>query len=120
MTHDRAADGPLADDPHGRRIALTEINGRRVNEAIEQGHAGRDTAVFVCECGELGCATTLELALEEYDRVRTSFDRFIVVPGHEIPKAEEVVERGERFHVVAKVGEAAEMARADDPRAQER
>src|SRR5690349_25100789 len=79
MTGSPTDEAPLADDPRGRRMALAEINGRRVNEAIQRGRANAEVAVFVCECGSLGCATTIELPVAEYERVRTSFERFVIV-----------------------------------------
>ena len=116
MTQSPTDEEPLADDPRGRRITLAEINGRRVNEAIERGRESTESAVFVCECGTLGCSTTIELRIDEYEQVRTGFDRFVVVPGHEIPDIEDVVERRPGYTVVAKRGEAATLARQDDPR----
>ena len=42
-----------------RRVAKQEINGRRVNEAIERGRLGEsDEGSFVCECGRIGCNVT--------------------------------------------------------------
>ena len=117
MTESPTDEAPLANDPRGRRMALAEINGRRVNEAIQRGRQDDETAVFVCECGSLGCATTLEMPVTEYERVRTDFERFVVVPGHEIPDIEDVVERARGFTVVAKRGEAAVLAKHGDPRA---
>lgn len=99
-----------------RSVAAAEINGRRVNEAIERG-AEADTATFVCECGHLGCSTTIELSMEEYESVRTNFDRFLLMPGHEIEKIDEIVERHPTHLVIVKrVGEARRMAAASDER----
>ncbi|HWT93402.1 MAG TPA: hypothetical protein VN238_10430 [Solirubrobacteraceae bacterium] len=94
------------------RIARNEVVFRRVNEAIEpaDGRQGK-RHVFVCECGRLGCTEMIVLSRDEYDAVRTSFDRFVLVPGHEIPDAERVVERREGFIVVQKEGTAREVVR---------
>lgn len=100
-----------------RRAAVAEINGRQVNEAIEPRGRPEKTAVFVCECGHLGCSETVEIAIAEYEAVRTDFDRFLVVPGHEIEEVDEVVERRDSYFVVIKrEPEAREMARASDER----
>lgn len=100
-----------------RCAASAEINGRRVNEAIERGGGEDGTAVFVCECGHLGCTTTIELSIAAYEAVRTDFDRFFVAPGHEIAQVDEVVERHpDHIVVVKREGEAREMARAADER----
>jgi hypothetical protein len=100
-----------------RRAAAAEINGRQVNEAIEpQGRPGA-SAVFVCECGHIGCGDTVEMPVAEYEAVRTSFDRFLLVPGHEIEEVDKVVERhGHYLVVVKREPEAREMAKASAER----
>ena len=109
---------PGSDPPQSvERAAAAEVNGRRVNEAIERGARGTGTAVFVCECGKLGCSATVELAIGEYEAVRSGFERFLVLPGHEIEAIEDVVERHGSYFVVAKRDDrAAEMAYAGDDR----
>src|SRR4051812_19624290 len=103
-----------------RRVARQEINGRRVNEAIERGRLPDSSgASFVCECGRIGCNTTLSLSLEQYEAVRTDFDRFVIIAGHELPPVDRVVERHDGYLVVTKQGQAAEMARETDPRSEE-
>jgi hypothetical protein len=100
-----------------RRAASLEVNGRRVNEAIERGGEDRGSAVFVCECGHLGCSETLELSIAEYEAVRTGFDRFLLVPGHEIEAVDEVVERHPAYLVVVKrEPQAKALANATDER----
>jgi hypothetical protein len=99
------------------RAASAEINGRRVNEAIERGTESARGAVFVCECGNLGCTATVELTIAAYELVRSSFDRFLVIPGHEIESVEDVVERHDKYLVVAKRdGQAVAMAAVTDDR----
>lgn len=102
-------------DPGARRAVLLEINGRRVNEAIERG-ARHDRIKFVCECGHLGCNDLIELSKDEYEAVRNGFDRFFLVSGHEIEGVDEVVERHDRYLVVTKVGAGTRMAEETDPR----
>ena len=102
-------------DKAHERAAAAEVNGRRVNEAIERGTRTTGTAIFVCECGNLGCNATVELSVDEYEGVRSSFERFLVLPGHEIEEIEDVVERHPSYLVVAKRDdEAMEMASAGD------
>ena len=99
------------------RAASAEINGRRVNEAIERGTESARGAVFVCECGNLGCTATVGLTTAEYELVRSSFDRFLIIPGHEIESVEDVVERHDGYLVVAKRdGQAVAMAAVTDDR----
>lgn len=111
-----AANDSSAKERFQRRAAAAEINGRQVNEAIEPRRP-EGTAVFVCECGHLGCSETVEIPVVEYEEVRTDFDRFLVVPGHEIDEVDEVVERRRGYLIVVKrEPEAREMARASDER----
>jgi hypothetical protein len=97
--------------------AAAEVNGRQVNEAIERGTNAAGAAVFVCECGNLGCNATVKLTIVAYEQVRSGFDRFLVVPGHELPDIETIVERHEDHLVVAKQdGPAVAMAALTDAR----
>lgn len=99
------------------RAAAAEVNGRQVNEAIERGTNAAGAAVFVCECGNLGCNATVELTIVDYEQVRSGFDRFLVVPGHELPDIERVVERHGDYVVVAKRdGQAVAIAAVTDER----
>ena len=99
-----------------RRAAAAEINGRRVNEAIERGTRAA-VPVFVCECGNMGCHAQVRISISSYEAVRTDFDRFFVVPGHEIKEVDRIVERKRGYLVVVKrLPEAKEMARDADQR----
>jgi hypothetical protein len=109
---------PRAEEPRFvERAASAEVNGRRVNEAIERGTEAARRAVFVCECGNLGCTATVELSIAEYEMVRSNFDRFLVIPGHEIESVEDVVERHDGYLVVVKRdGQAVALAALTDGR----
>jgi hypothetical protein len=113
-----SVEGQSEHEEQRRRLAAAEVNGRQVNEAIERGHGKTSSAVFVCECGYLGCSTTIELSISAYEAVRTNFDRFLVAPGHEIEDIEEVVERYADYFVVVKdEGTPKLVAGATDERA---
>lgn len=93
---------------------------RTVNEHIEDVHERlgvEGPTEFLCECGDPECSERVFLSLHAYNGVRANLRRFVVVPGHETPNAERVVERGERFAVVEKFGASAEVAVQPDPRA---
>jgi hypothetical protein len=104
------------ENEHARRLARIEANARQVNEAIEAG-TERDQLVCLCECGNLDCGTTLPISRRDYEAVRTSFDRFLIAPGHELPAVESVVEMHPAFAVVEKRDpHARELVKATDPR----
>jgi hypothetical protein len=100
-------------DPRDERIAKNEAVFRAANRELEQAteEAGGDGVLDVlCECGQEGCSGLIRLTVAEYDGVHSQDDRFVVVPGHENPKIETVVERREAYLVVDKFGEAEEIA----------
>jgi len=107
------------DEDRQRRLASNEAVFRRVNEGIVRGQwpgeGGRPVG-FRCECARLGCNSLLELSLDEYEHVRAEPRRFVMIAGHEMPEVERVVERGESYVVVEKLGDAADQAEATDPR----
>jgi hypothetical protein len=58
----------------------------------------------------------MELTIAEYEEIRKHSDHFPVLPGHEQDDVEVVVEKHERYVVVAKIDKAAAVARELDPR----
>ncbi len=98
------------------RLARNEDHFRDINESLRDKHV-HSTVVrsgplpFVCECATTGCTGAVELTLEEYRRVRRDPQRFVLMPGHERPDLEVVVETSPRYVVVEKVGEAGAVAR---------
>ena len=108
--------------PRLERTARNESLFREVNDRIEelsenveaQGIAPDGGLVeFHCECGRDGCSERVRLTVAEYQRVRADNDRFALVPGHETPEMEAVVESNERFVVVDKLPEAEPLVGAD-------
>jgi hypothetical protein len=56
----------------------------------------------VCECGNASCREGVPLSRGEYLAVRGHPRHFAVVPGHEIPDVETVVERHDGYLVIEK------------------
>jgi hypothetical protein len=103
------------------RIARTESVFRHVNERIAETaeRFDADQTEFVCECADADCQHRLELPLEKYETVREDPTTFVVADGHELPAHEKVVERGDPYVIVRKVGRALKAAvRRTDPRAE--
>jgi hypothetical protein len=109
-------------DERARRVGRNEALFRQVNEeleALERGLAYGDDATIeiVCECGDLRCTDRIGVPVPVYERVRADGSLFIVLTGHEIPAAEDIVEQNERFVIVRKrEGGPRELAEATDPR----
>jgi hypothetical protein len=102
-----------------RRLAANEALFRGVNEAIERGvwHGEEQSAAaFRCECAGLDCNQLVSITPSQYELIRAHPRRFLVLPGHENPDLESVVETHDGYLVVEKRDEAAELADASDPR----
>jgi transcription initiation factor TFIID subunit TAF12 len=101
--------------------ARTEALFRDVNERIAESaeRFDADSTQFVCECADAGCTDRIEASLDQYESVREDPTTFLLIPGHEDPKIERVVEKHRRFNIVAKVEEVvARTVRRLDPRAE--
>ena len=101
------------------RLAHNEAVFRDVNERIEKNlwaNEPDEPVAFRCECARLGCNVLVELTLRTYEDVRADPRHFVLLPGHEIPAVERVVETHPEYLVVEKTGEAGEVAEATDPR----
>jgi hypothetical protein len=101
------------------RIGKNEAIFRKVNEQIEATQLPADSeklTAFCCECARLGCDALVDVTIAAYERVRADSRRFLLAPGHEIDGAEVVVDHEAGYVVVEKVGAAARVARATDPR----
>lgn len=108
-------------DERARRLGANEIVFRAVNERIEGMNAGFATRSpilsAVCECGLASCAEQFDIEVVVYERVRADPRWFIVLPEHELPEIEKIVERHDGFNVIEKLpGGPGELAERHDPR----
>ena len=107
-------------DARQERLARNEALFRDVNErvlAIASAHGNDDHIYeFYCECSNGDCTFQLQATLAEYEAVRADSTHFIVAPQHEMPEIESVIQRNERWWVVEKEGEPAELVDELDPR----
>ena len=96
------------------RAARNQSLFRAVNEQLRTTEPLLETAgtmhVMTCECADLGCIETLEIAREQYAKVRQDPRRFVVLQGHVYPEVERVVEEDPGFIVVEKAGRAGRIA----------
>jgi hypothetical protein len=106
-----------------RRVAQNQARFREANEGIEQ--AAREYAVdgslpFICECSDPKCVELLRLKLADYEAIRATSTHFIHAPGHHGDGEGwgNVIERRDGYEVVEKVGDAAAIAEALDPRSE--
>jgi hypothetical protein len=105
-----------------QRLGMNEALFREVNERIDGVNrafaVATGTMSIVCECGARDCIDQIPIAVDAYERMRSDPALFAVVPGHEIPDVEDVVERREDYDIVRKhAGPPRQIAEAMDPRA---
>ena len=107
----------MPDERAEERVARNESAFRAINERVEELADEYDAPpAFVCECDRPDCAEPVPVSPELYERVRRDSRRFIVSPGHERPAFERVIDQGDGWLVVEKIGHAGELAAGDDPR----
>jgi len=118
---------PCGDPPRPRimpamdfaeRAARNEEVFRKVNERIEDGaeqHGVSGALPFHCECGRVACFETIEIPPARYEAIIQERYHFVVLPGHEELRIEQVVETEPDFLVVEKIGEARDQIDRDHP-----
>jgi hypothetical protein len=89
-----------------QRIAANEALFRRANELLrlryEELRLDSERLPFICECGDERCTQTVTLTLDEYRDLRRHSRRYVVVPGHELAGAEDVVDEETDYNIVEK------------------
>ena len=109
-------------DERERRIGQNEALFRQVNERLrdvnEAFGAVTNRIELICECADRSCAERISLSVAEYEDLRSTGDRFIVVAGHVVPSDVEKIDRaGDGWEIIRKrEGAPARLAKASDPR----
>ena len=99
------------------RVGRNESAFRSINERVEELSEEFDSAPdFVCECDRPDCTEILRITVQTYERARQDGRRFLVKPGHERPAFERVIDQGESWLLVEKIGGAGEVAAEEDSR----
>jgi hypothetical protein len=91
----------LARAPRAQRIVQTEMFFRAVNEEIARTD-GHGTTLFICECGNPACNERIELTAQALRQLHAENGFFVVLPGHEIPDVETVVDHSNGYLIVRK------------------
>jgi hypothetical protein len=103
------------------RIALNEAMFREGNERMSaweesQGASPTESLRFLCECADPECREHVSLTMPEYEAVRVDPMHFAIVPGHERPDTERVLETHESYAVIEKHEDVRGIAEETDPR----
>jgi hypothetical protein len=107
-----------------QRVGENESRFRVVNERLrdfviddaERHGEHPDSLSVLCECGDVDCTEKIDVSLTTYEWVRSASARFVIVPGHELPESERVVQQGRGYLIVEKFGDARTAASELDPR----
>jgi hypothetical protein len=94
------------DAPAGRKVSVgRQALRREVNQRIRALHdpyGSKELEVF-CECGRIGCAGRVAVAVQTYDELRLVPTHFLVKRGHSADE-DRLVDEQEQFVVVEKFG----------------
>lgn len=103
------------DERRAQRLALNETIFRKANEEMRAvaDRLQHDFQAFMCECADINCDDIVPLSLDRYREVRADPAMFFVLPGHEDPELEQVVEEDNGFRIVEKIGAARDVAERD-------
>ena len=87
---------------------MEELNRRmeRMLEEIREDDESTDAdepIAFLCECSHLDCRERVHLEPSVFDRIHKDPEVFILVPGHEIPDVERIVDQMGDFLIVRKI-----------------
>lgn len=103
------------------RLANNEAIFRVGNERMadwEERHGDGQRERYFCECADADCREKVELTRSQYEYVRSDSRWFVVVPGHETPDVETVIDRHDGWNLIQKHPEVDEIVEATDPRSE--
>jgi hypothetical protein len=106
-------------DEREERLARNEAIFRVGNErmaAWEERHREAEVEEYMCECADPDCRAKVPLTQPDYERIRSDSCHFVVVPGHEIPDVETVIEEHDDWVIVEKDPEVQAIVERTDPR----
>jgi hypothetical protein len=101
------------------RIAENENLFREANERMaswEERDRAEAAELYFCECTDLECNEKVRVRGSDYERVRGDSSHFLVVPGHQVPDVEAVIESHDEWLLVEKEPEVDEIVEEGDPR----
>ena len=106
------------EQPDAVGAAVNESTFRDINEQLAAIGASEGLRDVVCECARAECTSLVTVSEAEYEAARADGHHFIVAAGqeHVDESVERVVLRNDRFWLVEKLGQAAVVSEALDPR----
>jgi hypothetical protein len=101
----------MTSSERANRIAANEASFREINATLHDGLSKAqleqdEPVAFVCECGMAGCHALVRIPLDRYQAARSHNERFVILPGHEAPDVERIVDRNASWAIVEKLDKA--------------
>ena len=97
-----------------QRLVRSQILFREVNERVRETVGAFGGPIdFLCECSQEDCTESVVLDMEEYERIRSHSNLFVVVTGHERLEVDRVVDQGNGYVLVEKIVAVDEVIAAD-------
>jgi ANTAR domain-containing protein len=93
--------------PREERIVQTEEFFRQINDLMAR-NGRRDGQVYICECANPYCNVTMDVTDEDITTLHSMPGYYLILPGHEIPDVEQVVQKTATYTIVTKDGTAGE------------
>ena len=106
-------------DLRSERLANNEALFREGNERMagwEERQRVESVDRYLCECSNTSCREKVTLNRPDYEHVRSNSRWFVVVPGHEVPDVETVIENHGDWVVFEKDPDVTRTVKATDPR----
>jgi hypothetical protein len=114
-----SGDNPSASSLNAWKLAENEVMSRKPNEKVSQAfdflnkvaqEDGQEhllppidpNILFFCECSDEKCKERIELKKSTYDKIHQNSMHFLLVPGHNIPSIERIVQSEDNYLVVEK------------------
>ena len=91
----------LSRGPRAERVIQTERFFRAINDEIAQQQNGHRVE-YLCECGNPVCSESIVLDGTMLTRLHAEPNLFVLLPGHEIPDVETVVDHSNGYLIVRK------------------
>lgn len=96
-------------------MAHDEARFRHANEqivrALHEFDSSRRELELMCECALPDCEEMVSMSRDDYGRMRTHPERFVVAVEHVVGDTERLVERGDDYWLIEKLGVGGEIAR---------
>jgi hypothetical protein len=113
-------------DAIAERVGRNDAAFREANEGIRDAARSMELddnllIPFICECADVECTEIVKLSGDEYEAVRTDPTHFLNARNHQVNAKgwARVVDEFDRYTIVEKVEDAAQVAVELDPRQEE-